>query len=82
MFVRVSTLSNFNISESRGPIANKFDLEDHLGGVTALVFGPDRIKIPVPMATDSSHRVIMGGNLVRTQAPSLKSRMSSKFGPI
>ena len=30
------------------------------GGKAALGFGPDRIGILVSMATDSSHRVIMG----------------------
>ena len=30
------------------------------GGVTALGFGQDRIIMLVSMATDSSHRVIMG----------------------
>ena len=30
------------------------------GGLTALGFGPDRIRTLVSMATDSSHRVIMG----------------------
>ena len=55
VYVRGSTLSNYNISERRG------DLKHHLeGGKAALGFGPDRIKILVPMATDSSHRVIMG----------------------
>ena len=30
------------------------------GGLAALGFGPDRIRTLVSMATDSSHRVIMG----------------------
>ena len=50
-----------NISETRGPIATKFYLKRHwVGGKEALGFGPDRIRTLVSMATDSSHRVIMG----------------------
>ena len=50
-----------NISETRGPIATKFYLKHHwVGGKDALGFGPDRIETLVSMATDSSHRVIMG----------------------
>ena len=50
-----------NISETRGPIATKFYLKPHwIGGKDALGFGPDRIRTLVSMATDSSHRVIMG----------------------
>ena len=56
--VRPSTLSNMNIS---GLIDFKFYLKHHLGGENAaLDFGPDRIGTLVSMATDSSHRVIMG----------------------
>ena len=59
--VCVSTLLNMNISETRGPIANKFYLKHHWGkGKAALGFGPDRIGTLVSMATYSSHRVIMG----------------------
>ena len=59
--VSVATLLNMNISETRGPIATKFYLKHHLGGgKAALGFGPDRIGTLVSMATDSSHRVIMG----------------------
>ena len=48
-----------NISATSGPIAIKFELKNH--GRKALVgFGPDRIGTLVSMATDSSHRVIMG----------------------
>ena len=61
MYVCVSTLSNMNISETRGPIATKFYLKHHwAGGKDALGFGPDRIRTLVSMARDSSHRVIMG----------------------
>ena len=48
-----------NISETHGPIATKFYLKHHwVGGKEG--FGPDRIVTLVPMATDSSHRVMMG----------------------
>ena len=58
---------------------------------------PDRIGTLVSVATNSSHRVIMGGNVVNTLAPSflvgsssylqvtrtsITSRTSSKFGQI
>ena len=56
-----STFSNFNISATSGPIVTKFYLKHHwVGGKDALGFGPDRIRTLVSMATDSSHRVIMG----------------------
>ena len=96
--VRASTLSNMNISEIGWPIIIKFHQKHHWGGgLTALGFRLDRIRTLVSMATDSSHRVIMGENLVTTPAPSflicsslflqvirtiIKSRMGSKFGRI
>ena len=59
--VRPSTLSNMNISETSCSIKIKFHQEHHCGrGLTALGFGQDRIRTLVPMATDSSHRVIIG----------------------
>ena len=59
--VRASTLLNINISETSGLFAIKFYLKHHWGwGKAALCFGPDRIGTLVSMATDSSHRVIMG----------------------
>ena len=59
--VCVFTLSKINISETRGPIATKFYLKHHwVGGMDALGFGPDWIRTLVSMATDSSHRGIMG----------------------
>ena len=59
--VCVLTLSNMNISVASGPIAIKFYLKHHWGGgKAALGFVPDRIRTLVSMATDSSHRVIMG----------------------
>ena len=85
------TFSNSNISATSGPIVTKFYLNHHWGGgKAALGFGPDRIGTLVSMATDSSHRVIMGENVVNTLAPSylqvtrtyITSRTSSKFGQI
>ena len=62
--VRLSTLSNMNISEISWLIVIKFHQKHHWGGgLTALGFGPDRIRTLVSMATDSSHRVIMGKTL-------------------
>ena len=59
--MRAFTLLNINISETSGPIATKFYLKHHLGGgKAALCFGPEWIGTLVYMATDSSHRVIMG----------------------
>ena len=47
--------------QTRGPIVTKFYLKHHWGGgLIALGFGPGRIGTLVSMATDSSHRVIMG----------------------
>ena len=64
-------ISNLNISATSGPIVTKFYLNHHYdGGKAALAFGPDRIGILVSMATDSSHRVIIGENVVNTLAPS------------
>ena len=59
--VCLSTLLNINISETSGPIATKFYLKHNWGeGKAALGFEQDRIGTLVFMATDSSHRVIMG----------------------
>ena len=61
--VRASTLSNINISETSRPIIIKFHQEHHWGGgLTVLCFGLDRSEL-VSMATDSSHRVIIGKTL-------------------
>ena len=58
--VRLSTLSNINISEISWLIITNFHQKHHCGaGLTPLGFGPDRIRNLVSMATDSSHRVIM-----------------------
>ena len=55
--VCLRTFSNSNISA----IVTKFYLNHHWGGGKAsLGFRPDRIGTLVSMATDSSHRVIMG----------------------
>ena len=62
--VRLSTLSNMNISEISWPIVMKYHQKHHWGGgLAALGFGPDRIRTLVSMTTDSSHRVIMGKTL-------------------
>ena len=50
-----------NISATSRPIGMKFYLKYHWGGGKASVgFDLDRIRTLVSMATDSSHRVIMG----------------------
>ena len=62
--VRLSKLSNMNISETSWLIVIKFHLEHHPErGLAALGFGLDRNRTLVSMATDSSHRVIMGKTL-------------------
>ena len=59
--VRPFTLSNMNISATSWPIGMKFYLKHHWGGGKASIgFDQDRIRTLVSMATDSSHRVIMG----------------------
>ena len=63
--VRLSTLSNMNISKTSGTIAIKFYLKHHWGGgKAAFGFGPDQIGTLVSIATDSSHRIIMGKTLL------------------
>ena len=52
---------DINISATSGQIVTKFYLKHHWGGgLIALGFGPGRIGTLVSMATNSSHRVIMG----------------------
>ena len=96
--VRASTLSNMNISETSRPITIKFYLKHHWGGgKAALGFGADQIRTLVSMATDSSHRVIMGekgvitfsrlfliGSFLYLQVTMtyIRACMSSKFGQI
>ena len=59
--VRAFTFSNMNISETGGLMAIKFYMKHQWGGgKAALGFGADPIRTLVSMATDSSHRVIMG----------------------
>ena len=59
--MRVSTFSNMKISETGRLIAIKFYLKHHWGGGKASVgFDPGQIRTLVSMATDSSHRGIMG----------------------
>ena len=61
-----------NIFETSGPIATKFYLKHHwVGGKDALSFGPDQTRTLVSMATDSSHRAIMGENVLNTLTPSI-----------
>ena len=56
-----STFSNFNISATSCPIVTQFYLKHHwVGGKDALDFGSDWVRTLVSMATESSHRVIMG----------------------
>ena len=55
------TISNMNMSATSGPVTTKFNLKHHwVGGKAAFGFGPDQIRTLVSMATQSSHRVIMG----------------------
>ena len=59
--VRALTLSNMNISATSRPIKMKFYLKHHWGGgKPSVCFDPDWIRTLVSMATNSSHRVIMG----------------------
>ena len=59
--VRPSTISKKNISEASRPILIKFNVSHNwVGGLMALGFGADCIKIVVSMATDRSHRLTMG----------------------
>ena len=87
-----------NISETSRPITIKFYLKHHWGGGKAVLgFGADQIGTLVSMATDSSHRVIMGkrasslffclfliGSFLYLQVTMTYTRacMSSKFGQI
>ena len=67
--VRAFTLSDMNISDTSWPNIIKFHLKRHWGGgLAALGFGPYRIITLVSMATDSSHRVIMGNSCEHSSA--------------
>ena len=75
--MRPLTLSNMNISATSRPIATKFYLKHHWGGGKAASgFRPDRIGTLVSMATDSSHRVLMG------KSPSLDGNFRNPFTEI
>ena len=87
-----------NISATSWPIGMKFYLKLHWdGGKASVGFDPDPIRTLVSMATDSSHRGMMGKNGVITFSRLLLIRsfsylqvtmtcmrawMSSKFGGI
>ena len=59
--MRPLTLSNINTSATGWPIGMKFYLKHYWGGGKAsLGFDPDWVRTLISMATDSSHRVIMG----------------------
>ena len=59
--VGVLTLSNMNISATGWRIGMKIYLKHPWdGGKASVGFDLDRIRTLVSMATDSSHRVIMG----------------------
>ena len=59
--MRGFTLSNMNISATGRQIGMKLYLKHHWGeGKASVGFDPDWIRTSVSMATDSSHRVIMG----------------------
>ena len=61
--VGASTFLNMNISKTSKLIAIKFYLRHHwCGRKAALGFGADQIRTLVSIATDSSHRDIMGKN--------------------
>ena len=58
---RASTFSNIDLCETSGPIVINFYLKHHLGGgKAALSLRQNRTRTQFSMATDSSHRVIMG----------------------
>ena len=58
---RRQPFSNMNISEASRLIAIKFYQKHHWdGGKAAWGFGADQFRTLVSMATDSSHRVLMG----------------------
>ena len=62
--VRPSTLSNMYISKTSRPIAIKLYQKHHCGGgLPVLGFEADKVRTLVSMATDSSHRLIMGKSL-------------------
>ena len=76
MFVRVSTLSNMNISETSWSIAIKFYLKHHWVGGGGGEAAPDRIRCLVSLTTGDNEK-----NLVTTLAPSFLFG-SSPFLPV
>ena len=63
---RCQPFPNMNISETSRPITIKLYLKHHWGGgKAAWGFGADQFRTLVSMATDSSHRVIMGKTFSR-----------------
>ena len=85
-FVCVSTLSNMNISETNGSITTKFYRKRHWnGGLGALGFGPDWIRILVSMATFSRLFCIRSLSYLQVMMACMRARTSSKFcriGPL
>ena len=95
---RRSPFSNMNISEASRPIAIKLYLKHHwVWGKAAWVCGADQFRTLVSMATDSSHRVIMGKtassrflesffigsfSYLQVTMTCMRAWMSSKFGRI
>ena len=70
LWVHLLTLSNINISETSWLIEIKFHLKHHWDReMAAYGFGIHKTSSLISMATDSSHRVIMGETLVCTLAP-------------
>ena len=60
---RASNFSNIDVCETSGLIAIIFYLKHHLGeGKTAFGLRQNRTRTQFSMATDNSHRVIMGEN--------------------
>ena len=58
---RASSFSNIDVCETSVPIAINFYLKHHLGwGKAALGLRPNRTRTQFSMATDNTHRVIMG----------------------
>ena len=61
VYLCVNIFKLIYISATSRPIVTKFYLNHHWGGGKAVLgFGSDRIRTLVSMATDSSHRDIMG----------------------
>ena len=84
--VCVSTLSNMNISETNGSITTKFYRKHNWsGGLGALGFGPDWIRILVSMATFSRLYCIRFFSYLHVMMACMRARISSKFcrvGPL